>query len=118
MPKLAQQRPPGCVDMDGGTENLSAQERELLTYLEDLQQNNPSEYELLVNQMQQVSRAALSDRRSSFASTAAAPPWDACAIAHLTVDRLPRLTKMLDMWQGPLAATIWLRSAGHPAGLH
>jgi hypothetical protein len=35
------------------TENLSTQEREILTYLEDLQQNNPAEYELLVQQMQE-----------------------------------------------------------------
>ena len=33
---------------------MSAQEEELLKYLEDLQQNNPAEYEMLVQQMQQV----------------------------------------------------------------
>ena len=32
---------------------LSMQEQELLTYLEDLQSNNPAEYELLVQQMQE-----------------------------------------------------------------
>lgn len=34
------------------TSKLSVQEREMLAYLEDLQQNNPAEYELLVQQMQ------------------------------------------------------------------
>ena len=34
-----------------GTENMTPQERELLTYLEDLQQNNPAEYELLVKDL-------------------------------------------------------------------
>ncbi|KAL1527757.1 hypothetical protein AB1Y20_009142 [Prymnesium parvum] len=40
------------------TSNLSVQEQEMLAYLEDLQQNNPAEYELLVQQMQAQRQAA------------------------------------------------------------
>eukprot|EP00966_Prymnesium_polylepis_P329777 7385454-Prymnesium_polylepis.1 len=35
------------------TSNLSLQEQEMLAYLEDLQQNNPAEYDLLVQQMRE-----------------------------------------------------------------
>ena len=43
--------------MQEGTENMTPQERELLTYLEDLQQNNPAEYELLVKDLNEKAAA-------------------------------------------------------------
>jgi len=40
------------------TSNLSMQEQEMLAYLEDLQQSNPAEYDLLVQQMQEQRQAS------------------------------------------------------------
>ena len=45
--------------MEGGAEpaDMTERERELLAYLEDLQQNNPAEYELLVKDLQEKAAA-------------------------------------------------------------
>ena len=43
---------------DSGDASMTPQEAQLLQYLEDLQQNNPAEYELLVNQLQEGNKDA------------------------------------------------------------
>ena len=45
------------IDLDEVHRDEAARERELLAYLEDLQQNNPAEYELLVKDLQEKAAA-------------------------------------------------------------
>ena len=74
-----------------GTADMTAQEQELLQYLEDLQANNPAEYEMLVKDLQEkemarTGRHASSDDFSCLyamkISRSCASPWSSALIAE------------------------------------